>query len=73
MNKAESHYLNCQDENCEKAYCVGRRDYESKIRRAESERDAYIETLTRISKLEKAVSIEWAIRVSQSILGFYKE
>lgn len=28
MNSAESHYLNCMDENCERVYCVGRRDHE---------------------------------------------
>jgi hypothetical protein len=28
---SESHYLTCQDENCEKAYCVARRDYEAKL------------------------------------------
>lgn len=31
MSPAESHYLTCQDVNCEKFACVARRDYEQKI------------------------------------------
>ena len=31
MTKAESHYLNCADPNCEQFGCVARRDYESTI------------------------------------------
>lgn len=29
------HYLNCQDENCERLTCVSRRDYEGKIKSLE--------------------------------------
>lgn len=31
MTKAEMHYLNCQDDNCEFFFCVARRDYERQI------------------------------------------
>lgn len=31
MTRAEAHYLNCQDDNCEFAYCVARRAYEKQI------------------------------------------
>lgn len=31
MTRTEAHYLNCQDENCERFACVARRDYERQI------------------------------------------
>lgn len=31
MTSAEMHYLNCDDSDCEKVYCVGRREFEQKI------------------------------------------
>lgn len=31
MTKSEIHYLECNDENCEKIYCVGRRELEYKL------------------------------------------
>lgn len=31
MNKAEIHYLNCDDECCERFACVARRDYQRQI------------------------------------------
>ena len=71
MTKSESHYLTCQDRECEKYACLARRDYEQRLRWAESERDAYMETLTRISKVGKNAQVDWAVRVAQSILGFY--
>lgn len=36
MNRAEIHYLNCQDDCCERFACVARRDYEQKILRLEA-------------------------------------
>jgi hypothetical protein len=73
MNKAEMHYLMCQFEHCDRAYCVSRREYEQRLLCAEGERDAYRETLTRISKLEKTIHYDWASRQAESILGRYKE
>jgi hypothetical protein len=31
MNKDDRHYLTCQDDNCERAACTARREYEEKI------------------------------------------
>ncbi len=36
MSKAEMHYLNCIDRDCEKYGCLARRDYERKIANLES-------------------------------------
>lgn len=36
MTKAEMHYLNCTDENCEIFFCVARRDYERQISELQS-------------------------------------
>lgn len=35
MTRAELHYLNCQNTNCDKIACVGRRDYEGRISKLE--------------------------------------
>ena len=40
MNKADIHYLNCSDEDCEVAACIGRRDYEQKILNLETQLEA---------------------------------
>lgn len=37
MTKEEKHYLNCDDANCEKAYCVDRRVSEKRILMLEAE------------------------------------
>ena len=37
MTKAEMHYLNCDDEDCEKFACIARRDYEHQLEIMESE------------------------------------
>lgn len=39
------HYLNCQDENCEKFACVARRDYEQKLLRLETQTNDMQEVL----------------------------
>ncbi len=31
MTKSELHYLNCQEPDCERVWCVGRRDFERRI------------------------------------------
>lgn len=36
MTKADMHYLNCDDRDCEKVACVARRDYERKISELEN-------------------------------------
>jgi len=38
---SESHYLTCIDNNCEKSYCVGRRELEHRIAEVEKERDRF--------------------------------
>jgi hypothetical protein len=37
MTRAESHYLSCQDKNCERFACLARRDYEGKIEKLEGD------------------------------------
>ena len=48
-------------------------EHESTTKKLQEELEAYKETLTRISKLEKTVHYDWASRQAESILTAYKE
>ncbi len=39
VTKSESHYLNCTNEHCEKAYCVDRREFNSRLERMLSKKE----------------------------------
>lgn len=49
MTKTEMHYLNCDDRDCEKVACVGRRDYEKMVLKLE----ARVSLLTEALKFAK--------------------
>lgn len=42
MTKAESHYLTCQDPQCERFACVARRDYEDKFVALDYQADLFL-------------------------------